>query len=135
MLFYKKTHIGVDSNTEPPQVDANDLSTRLYSQIFFQKHICLHKIIFKKNNKKKFFNYFCCPRRCTYTILGGFYYIYIYMYSSTQYIIPDPNICSTQYIIPNPNIYSTLLVFGTTHVQSAWYNTGYSTDSILKTVL
>ena len=26
-----------------------------------------------------FSNYFCCPRRCTYTILEGFYYIYIYV--------------------------------------------------------
>ena len=34
-----------------------------------------------------FFNYFCCPRRCTYTILEGFYYIYtVYMYSITQHL-------------------------------------------------
>ena len=34
-----------------------------------------------------FSNYFCCPRRCTYTILEGFYYIYtVYMYSITQHL-------------------------------------------------
>ena len=104
MLFYKKTHIGVDSNTEPPQVDANDLSTRLYSQIFFFRSIqyLLAQNYFKKNNKKKFFNYFCCPRRCTYTILGGFYYIYIYICTvvhSTLYRIQIFAVHSTLYQI------------------------------------
>ena len=88
------------------------------------------------------FNYFCCPRRCAYTILEGFYYIYRYICTAVHStLFPDPNTYSTQYIItgskhlqytvhyyriqtltvhsiliPGPNIYSTLLVFGTTHV-------------------
>ena len=40
-----------------------------------------HYIIYTKN-----FNYFCCPKRCAYTILEGFYCIYIYMYSITQHL-------------------------------------------------
>ena len=37
----------MDSNTEPPQVDANDLTNKLHSQLLL-KHTGLHKIIIYK---------------------------------------------------------------------------------------
>ena len=54
IVVFKK-NIGVDSNTEPPQVDANDLTNKLHSQLLL-KHTGLHKIII---NKKKL--QFSCP--------------------------------------------------------------------------
>ena len=39
----------MDSNTEPPQVDANDLTNKLHSQLLL-KHTGLHKIIIYKKN-------------------------------------------------------------------------------------
>ena len=103
MLFYKKTHIGVDSNTEPPQVDANDLSTRLYSQIFFLEaySICLHKIIFKKIIKKNFSTIFVAPGGVP-TPSWGVSTIYIYICTvvhSTLYRIQIFAVHSTLYQI------------------------------------
>ena len=47
--------------------------------------------------------------------------IYIYMYSSTQYIIPDPNVYSTQYILPDPNVYSTQYILPDPNIYSTQY--------------
>ena len=41
----------MDSNTEPPQVDANDLTNKLHSQLLL-KHTGLHKIIINKKKKQ-----------------------------------------------------------------------------------
>ena len=57
------------------------------NNLIFQRKIHYVTVIYKKY--KKCHNYFCCPKRCAYTILEGFYYIlYIYtvMYSIAQHL-------------------------------------------------
>ena len=54
-----------------------------YAYIYSRVLNILSQIVLRKNSEMEFFflfNYFCCPRRCAYTILEVFYYIFIYRY-------------------------------------------------------